>query len=61
MKITFDDFCKKATEDAKKELIDFIKSLKELSLEEVREVKKYLSNKEEKHEINGYPKKENRR
>ena len=48
MKITFDDFCKKATEDAKKELIDFIKSLKELSLEEVKEVKKYLSNKEEK-------------
>lgn len=48
MKITFDDFCKKATEDAKKELIDFIKNLKELSLEEVREVKKYLSNKEEK-------------
>lgn len=47
MKITFDDFCKKATDDAKKELIDFIKSLKELSLEEVREVKKYLSNKEE--------------
>lgn len=48
MKITFDDFCKRATDDAKKELIDFIKSLKELSLEEVREVKKYLSNKEEK-------------
>lgn len=48
MKITFDDFCKKATEDAKKELIDFIKNLKELSLDEVREVKKYLSNKEEK-------------
>lgn len=48
MKITFDDFCKKATEDAKKELIDFIKDLKELSLEEVKEVKKYLSNKEEK-------------
>lgn len=48
MKITFDDFCKRATEDAKKELIDFIKSLKELSSEEVREVKKYLSNKEEK-------------
>lgn len=48
MKITFDDFCKKATEDAKKELIDFIKNLKELSLEEVREVKRYLSNKEEK-------------
>lgn len=61
MKITFDDFCKKATEDAKKELIDFIKSLKELSLEEVREVKKYLSNKEEKHETYRYPKKENRR
>lgn len=48
MKVTFDDFCKKATEDAKKELIDFVKSLKELSLEEVKEVKKYLSNKEEK-------------
>lgn len=48
MKITFDDFCKKATEDAKKELIDFIKDLKDLSLEEVKEVKKYLSNKEEK-------------
>ena len=48
MKITFEDFCEKATEDAKKELIDFIKSLKELSFEEVREVKKYLSNKEEK-------------
>lgn len=47
MKITFDDFCKKATEDAKKELIDFIKDLKELSLEEVKEVKKYLSNKED--------------
>lgn len=47
MNITFDDFCKRATEDAKKELIDFIKSLKELSLEEVKEVKKYLSNKEE--------------
>lgn len=47
MKITFDDFCKRATEDAKKELIDFIKSLKELSLEEVKEVKKYLSSKEE--------------
>lgn len=48
MEITFDDFCKRATEDAKKELIDFIKGLRELSLEEVREVKKYLSNKEEK-------------
>lgn len=47
MKITFDDFCKKATEDAKKELIDFIKNLKELSLEEVKEVKKYLSGKED--------------
>ena len=45
MKITFDDFCKKATEDAKKELINFIMSLKELSLEEVREIKKYLSQK----------------
>lgn len=45
MKITFDDFCKRATEDAKKELIDFIKNLKELSLEEVKEVKKYLSQK----------------
>ena len=45
MKITFDDFCKKATEDAKKELIDFIRSLKELSSEEVREIKKYLSKK----------------
>ena len=45
MEITFDDFCKRATDDAKKELIDFIKSLKELSSEEVREVKKYLSKK----------------
>lgn len=45
MKITFDDFCKKATEDAKKELINFIMSLKDLSLEEVEEVKKYLSQK----------------
>ena len=45
MEITFDGFYKKVTEDAKKELIDFIKSLKELSLEEVREVKKYLSQK----------------
>ena len=54
MKITFDDFCKRATEDAKKELIDFIKSLKELSSEEVREVKKYLSNKEEKRKKTKY-------
>lgn len=43
MEITFDDFCNRATEDAKKELIDFIKNLKDLSLEEVKEVKKYLS------------------
>ena len=45
MKITFDDCCEKATEDAKKELIDFIKGLRELSSQEVKEVKKYLSKK----------------
>ena len=45
MEITFDGFCKKVTEDAKKELIDFIMSLKDLSLEEVEEIKKYLSQK----------------
>ena len=45
MKITLDSFCKKVTEDAKKELIDFIKTLKDLSPEEVEEIKRYLSQK----------------